>query len=172
MKFIKFFSIIFYLLSSDIFAEEIAEISDKEFQAEFQDWSVFKGRRADKNICYMISIPIKSTGNFYKRGEPFFLVTNIENDVDEISLSAGFFYNKKADMEVSFGSKKFYLFPHKNFAWARDKNDDIEIIKAMQKHEELTTTGIATDNKIAHDLYSLIGFNQAYEKMKKICKGF
>ena len=163
MKLIKFFLIIFFI--------SIAQAQAEELQVKFQDWSVFKTNRGDKNICYLASIPIKSGGNFRQRGEPFFLVTNIENDVDEISASSGFIYNQKSDVELSFGSKKFYLFPYKNLAWAQNKNDDIDIIKEMQKHEEITITGIATNNKIAHDLYSLIGFNQAYEKMKQICKG-
>lgn len=162
MKLIKFFLIIFFIFGGQANAEEL--------QAKFQDWSVFKTNRGDKNICYLASIPIKSSGNFRHRGEPFFLVTNIENDVDEISASSGFFYNQKSDIELSFGSKKFYLFPYKNLSWAQNKNDDIDIIKEMQKHEEITVIGIAADNKIAHDLYSLIGFGQAYEKMKQICK--
>jgi hypothetical protein len=162
MKLIKFSLIIFFIFGNGAQAEEL--------QAKFQDWSVFKTNRGDKNICYLASIPIKSGGNFYHRGEAFFIVTNIENDVDEISASSGFIYNQKSDVELSFGSKKFYLFPYKNLTWAQNKNDDIDIIKEMQKHEEITVTGIAANNKIAHDLYSLIGFNQAYEKMKQICK--
>ena len=55
-------------------------------------------------------------------------------------------------------------------AWANDKNDDIDIIKEMQKHEDMVVTGIARDGKIATDTYSLIGFGQAYAKMKQTCK--
>ncbi len=44
----------------------------QELQARFQDWSVFKTERGDKVVCYIASTPIKSEGNFDKRGEPFF----------------------------------------------------------------------------------------------------
>ena len=85
----------------------------QELQARFQDWSVFKTERGDKVVCYIASTPIKSEGNFDKRGEPFFLVTNIENDADEISASSGFIYNKNSNVELTFGIKKYYLFPYK-----------------------------------------------------------
>ncbi len=163
MKLTTFFLTFFLLLNHEIFAQEL--------QAKFQDWNVFKTERGDKTLCYNASTPIRREGNYGKSGEPFFLVTNIENDADEISVSSGFIYNKNSDVEVSFGSKKFYLFPYKTMAWANDKNDDIDIIKEMQKHEDMVVTGVARDGKIATDTYSLIGFAQSYERLKQACKG-
>ncbi len=148
----------------------VNEICAQELQAKFQDWNVFKSERGDRVVCYVTSTPIKREGNYNKRGESFFLVTNIENDADEISTSLGFIYDKKSSVEVSFGSKKFYLFPYKTMAWANDKSDDIDVIKEMQKHEELVVSGVAHDGKVASDTYSLIGFVPAYTKMKQVCK--
>ena len=142
----------------------------QELQARFQDWSVFKTERGDKVVCYIASTPIKSEGNFDKRGEPFFLVTNIENDPDEISTSSGFIYNKNSNVELSFGIKKYYLFPYKTVAWANDKNDDADIIKEMQNNAEIVVNGVARDGKIAVDTYSLIGFVNSYKKLKEICQ--
>ncbi len=143
----------------------------QEPTAKFQDWTVFKNDRGDKTVCYVASTPIRSGGNYDKRGEPFFLVTNIENDADEISTSSGFIYSKKSNVEVTFGSRKFYLFPHKTLAWANDKNDDIDIIKEMQKNEDFVVIGVARDGKIASDTYSLIGFAESYAAMKELCPG-
>jgi hypothetical protein len=156
------FAVLFLFFGIDLQAQEL--------QAKFQDWNVFKTERGDKTVCYVASLPIKRGGNSDKRGEPFFLVTNIENDADEISVSSGFIYNKKSDVEISFGSKKFYLFPFNTLAWANDKNDDIDVIKEMQKHDDLVVSAVARDGKIATDTYSLIGFIQAYSKMKETCK--
>jgi hypothetical protein len=141
-----------------------------ELQARFQDWSVFKTDRGDKIICYVASTPIKPGGNYDERGEPLFLVTNIENDADEISVSSGFTYSKKSDVEVSFGSKKFYLFAYQNMSWANDKNQDIDIIKEMQKHDDMVVSGMSSYGESATDSYSLIGFAEAYATMKRICK--
>ena len=142
----------------------------KDLQATFKDWSVFKSNRGDNVVCYAVSIPIKEDGNFLHRGEPYLLVTNLVNDSDEVSVSSGFIYKQTSDIEMSFGSKKFYLFPYMSIAWASDSNDDIDIIKEMQRNEEVTIAGTTRDNKISNDTYSLIGFAQAYAKLKEICK--
>ena len=142
----------------------------QELQGKFQDWNVFKTERGDKTVCYMASTPIKRDGNYDKRGESFFLLTNVENDADEVSASSGFIYNKSSNVEVSFGTKKFYLFPYKAIAWANDKNDDIDVIKEMQKHDDMIVSGVGREGKIATDTYSLIGFVQAYLKMKQVCE--
>lgn len=157
----KFFLLFFFLIS---------EVCAQELQGKFHDWNVFKAERGDQIVCYSASTPIKREGNYDKRDESFFLVTNIENDADEISASSGFIYNKNSNVEISFGSKKFYLFPYKTMAWANDKNDDIDIIKEMQKHEDMVVTGVARDGKIATDTYSLIGFAQSYVKLQQVCK--
>lgn len=165
MKFVKFW----VLILSFIIIKYKASYS-QELQARFQDWSVFKTERGDKTICYVASTPIKSEGNFDKRGEPFFLVTNVENDSDEISTSSGFIYNKTSNVELNFGTKKYYLFPYKTVAWANDKNDDADIIKEMQNSAEMVVSGVARDGKIAIDTYSLIGFIHSYKKVKEACQ--
>jgi hypothetical protein len=167
MKFLNIWFLILIFFFNILF---INFAKSQELQARYQDWSVFKTERGDKIICYMASTPIKSEGNFDKRGEPFFLLTKIDNDSDEISTSSGFIYNKTSNVEVNFGSKKYYLFPYKTIAWANDKNDDADIIKEMQKNPEMIVSGIARDGKIAIDSYSLIGFVQSYKKIKELCQ--
>jgi hypothetical protein len=54
-------------------------------------------------------------------------------------------------------------------AWANDKNDDIDVIKEMQKVEEFVVSGVTREGKNSSDTYSLIGFPQAYAKMKEVC---
>ena len=142
----------------------------KDLQATFKDWNVFKSDRGDSVVCYLVSIPIREEGNFLHRGEPYLMVTNLVNDSDEVSVSSGFIYKQTSDIEMSFGSKKFYLFPYMALAWAHDSNDDIDIIKEMQKSEEVTITGTTRDNKTSSDTYSLIGFSKAYAKLKEVCK--
>ena len=160
----------FLLILVSLISLAFSQAYSQELQARFQDWSVFKTERGDKVVCYIASTPIKSEGNFDKRGEPFFLVTNIDNDADEISTSSGFIYNKTSNVELTFGIKKYYLFPYKTVAWANDKNDDADITKEMQGNAEMIVTGIARDGKIAVDTYSLIGFVHSYKKLKEICQ--
>ena len=158
--------LLFFFFASPVFAEG----SSAALQEKFQDWSLFKTNRGDQIVCYLASTPIKTTGSILNRGESFFLVTNIKNDADEISVASGFIYKNNSDVELSFGSKKFYLFPYRILAWANEKSADIDIIKEMQKNADMVVTSISSNNKIAYDTYSLIGFSQSYKRLKKICK--
>ena len=162
MKFVKLFILLLFLSANSW--------SKDELQAKFQDWSLFKTNRGDQIICYLASIPIKSNGNYIKRGEPYIIVTDIVNDADEVNVSSGIYYNENSDVELSFGLKKFYLFPFKSLAWSRDRNIDLNIIKEFQRQESVIISGVSNQGKIANDTYSLIGFSKAYEKMRKICK--
>lgn len=162
MKFIKPFVVMFLALSNSAYAEE--------FQGKFTDWSIFKNNRGDREICYMISTPIKRDKSMRKRGESFLIVTNVENDADEVSVSSGLDYKENSDVEMSFGERKYWLFPYLARAWANDKNEDIKIIKQMQKSYDLVITAFAADDRVIHDTYSLLGFPDAYMQMKKICK--
>jgi hypothetical protein len=140
-----------------------------ELQAKFQDWSFFKTNRGDKEVCYIASAPIKKNNVFRRRGEPYFIVTNIKNDASEINVSSGFIYNKNYDVELSFYKRKFYLFPYRDNAWADSLDDDVEITKEMQRHEEMTVSGMTESGEIAVDIYSLVGFKKAYKAMHKTC---
>ena len=158
-----FYAFIFALLCA---GNALAE----DMQADFVDWSFFKTTRGDMTICYLASTPIKNSGYLDRRGEPYFLVTDVVDDADEVTASSGFIYKASSDVEVSFGSRKFYLFPYLAVAWANDVNDDLDIIKEMQKSDEMIVSGTSRDNKVTHDTYSLIGFAKAYQKLKKECK--
>lgn len=143
----------------------------RDLQAKFQDWGFFKTNRGDRVVCYVMSMPIKSVNNLKEaRGEAFLMVTNVENSADEISVSSGVNYHERLDIDLSFGAKKYHLFLDKSRAWAYDNNQDIEITKQMQKNSDVIVSAVSIYNENVSDTYSLIGFVDAYKKMKKNCK--
>jgi hypothetical protein len=163
MNFFRFF--ILFLL----FFQLQARAGD--LQVKFQDWGFYKTNRGDKTLCYVMSSPIKSIGDNKKpRGDSFFIVTNIENGADEVSISSGINYHETSDVELSFGVKKFNLLSDKARAWSYDKDYDIDIIKQMQQSADVIVSAISVINENVSDTYSLIGFVDAYKEMKKTCK--
>ncbi len=137
---------------------------------QYKDWNIYKINKKNYQVCYAISTPFLTKGNKFKRAQPYFIVNNLTNDADEIMVTSGFFYKKNLDIEISIGTKKFYLFGHKNLAWTYNKNDDIDLIKEMQKNDEFIVTSYNEEGKINIDKYSLIGFRKAYFKLKETCK--
>ncbi|MFT6106612.1 MAG: hypothetical protein ACJA0S_000670 [Rickettsiales bacterium] len=142
----------------------------QELKGKFADWSIFVYDNGNKKICYMTSLPIKKNGNYYQRGEPYFLVTNSNDNIDEITISSGYNYKEFSEVELSFGLKKFNIFTYKNLSWSNSKTDDIDIIKEMKRNLDIVVKGLNKKNEYSSDTYSLIGFNQAFRKMKEACQ--
>ncbi|MCE3255163.1 MAG: uncharacterized protein K0R25_657 [Rickettsiaceae bacterium] len=147
-----------------------ASVLAEEFQGKFADWNVFAVDFGSKKICYMMSLPVKKDGNYYRRGEPYFLIVNSNDNIDEITISSGYNYKNNSEVELSFGSKKFNALTYKTLSWANNKTDDIEIIKEMRRSLDVLVLGVNKNNQYSIDTYSLIGFNQAFGKMKEACR--
>lgn len=136
-----------------------------------KDWTLFKVKINNKEICYIASLPIKKEGNYKRRGEPYVIVTREKGaDYDEVSLSSGFLYDPDRDIEVSILKRKFPMFSNEEKAWTYDRNDDVEMVKQMKAGAKMYVLGYSKAGTMANDTYSLIGFNEAYEKMINLCK--
>ena len=165
MKNYKIINLIFFWV---LFAPFFA--FSQELQGKFHDWSVFKITNQGKTFCYVASLPINTSGNIQKTGEAFFLVTKINDDSDEISSSLGSLIASDSNIELAVGNQKYVLFPYQAMLWANNKIDDINIIKAMQQQADFNITAVLANNKSSVYNYSLIGFKESYELLKKICK--
>jgi len=146
-----------------------ARSSNTKLIAKFQDWSLFEAKFENNNFCYLTSTPLKRTGNDNYQGEPYFLVINLFEEGDEITVANGSIYHNLSEIELSFGAKKFYLKPFKTLAWTEIKKDDIEIIKQMQNSLDFTAYSKNFKEETAEDYYSLLGFKMAYNEMKDKC---
>ncbi|MFT6077568.1 MAG: hypothetical protein ACJA02_000630 [Myxococcota bacterium] len=158
------------LIITSFFLIQSNALLAQELKGKFVDWSIFVDNFGGKKICYMSSIPIKKDGDYYRRGEPYFLVTNSNNNIDEITISSGYVYKEASEVELSFGLKKFSSFTYKNLSWANSKTDDIDIIKEMRINLDVVVRGVNQKNEYSSDTYSLIGFKQAFRKMKELCQ--
>ena len=141
-----------------------------EPEAIFKDWSVFKIKQDNKDICYIASTPINREGNYRKRGEPFATIIRVKgSNYDEVNFSSGYIYGKEKNVEIAIKNKKFVLFTYEERAWASDKEADSEIIKEMKNGYKMTLQGYSTMNTYSKDTFSLLGFTDAYNKMVSLC---
>lgn len=135
----------------------------------FGEWHFYIDRSKENKICYIYSKPIKSEGNYRKRNKPYFLVKNIENKNSEITISAGFEYQKNSEVKLFLQNKEFNIFTFENLAWSYNINQDLDIIKEMKKNNFLEIYSINKYGRYAKDYYSLEGFNHAHHKITEIC---
>lgn len=163
----KFLSLILILtFSSASYAQTL--------KGEHKAWSVFTVKQSGEKICYITSSPIKKTGNYKRRGEPYLLVTYRGKGISEVSSSSGYPYKKNSKVDLSLNKKaSFKLFTSSDtpkMAWAKDVSEDKRIISSMKKGSKLTIKGFSKLGTYSLDTYSLMGFTKAYNKMTSLCR--
>jgi hypothetical protein len=145
-----------------------AQVKDKEFKA----WTVYSTTLEDRKLCYIFASPEKKTGNTTKRGAPYFIVTNISDTIDEVSNSAGYPYKAHSKVTVTFDNQKTYAMSQikGEIAWIQDEKIEREFVGVLKKQNWIDVKGISTKGTYSVDRYSLLGFSDAYGRMKSLCK--
>lgn len=164
----RFFPIIFLIVTifpTISYAEKV--------ESNFDDWNVYSVMQDGEKICYLTSYPKKKTGNYKKRGNPYFLVTYRGNGISEVSVYSGYPYKSKSMVELDIDDKhKHELFTSQEtpkMAWAKDAEEDKTIILEMKKGIKLQAKAYSRLNSYSLDSYSLRGFTKAFDKMKELC---
>lgn len=140
-----------------------------------EDWNFITAEVEGKEVCYILSTPIDSKGNFKFRGDVYFIVSNNNDKADEINVSSGYFYKEGNSVGLEFPAtsnkkiKAFKLFSKDKSAWARTSEEDFEIIDLMKERSFVLIKGTSSKGTISSDKYSLKGFAKAYDEMKKAC---
>lgn len=149
----------------------IASVSKAQTKDEtFRDWTVYHTTLQGKKTCYIASFPVSQTGNYKRRDEPYFLVTRISDNIEEVSTSSGYKYKENSDVTVDAQGKKYNLFTKDELAWAPDSDQDKSMIERMKKKSHMTVRGTSTLGTYSVDKYSLMGFTDAFNRMKKLCQ--
>ncbi len=138
---------------------------------DYGDWSSFQFSEDGKLACYMSSEPKKAKGKYKKRGDVFAIVTHrpAEKRFGEVSIIAGYSYQKDSWVEVKIGKQVFRLFTQDDGAWAPDAQTDKKLVQAMRKGHTMVVTGTSTRGTLTTDTYSLSGFTKASRAIAKAC---
>jgi hypothetical protein len=138
---------------------------------DFGNWSSFQFTENGNKACYMASQPKKSAGDYKKRGDVYAIVTHrpAEKLRDEVSVLAGYAYKEGSLAAVAIGDQSFELFTQGDGAWAKDKQADDALVKAMIKGLDMVVKGTSSRGTETIDTYSLSGFTKAYEAIGKAC---
>ncbi len=138
---------------------------------DYGDWSSFQFSEDGNLACYMSSEPKKAEGKYKTRGDVFAIVTHrpAEKRLGEVSVIAGYSYQKDSWVEVKIGKQAFRLFTQDDGAWAPDAETDKKLVQAMRKGHTMVVTGTSTRGTLTTDTYSLSGFTKAYQAINKAC---
>ena len=167
MPIIRYFVILifFTIFHSQTIAEEVKKIG------KFKDWETMVIKNDSELVCFAQTKPIlQSPKNNPREARLFVTFRPNEKILDEISITAGYVFNKKNSIVARSGKNKYkFDIAQENFAWMADTKQEKKMIKIMKKGSRIMITGYNQSGSQTIDHYSLLGFTKAYNTAKKSC---
>jgi hypothetical protein len=167
MSIIKYLIILifFTILHNQSIAEEVKKIG------KFKDWETMVIKNDTQFVCFAQSKPVLQSPKKNSREARLFVSFRPNKKIlDEISITAGYEFNKKNSITVRSGKNKYkFDISQENFAWMADNKEEKKMIKAMKKGSRIMITGYNQEGSQTIDHYSLLGFTKAYGAAKKSC---
>ena len=90
-----------------------------------------------------------------------------KRQAEYVRIDAGYPYDPNKYVKVSIDGNNYQFFGENDSAWSM--KDDRLIIDAMKAGKELTVVGYSQRGTETTDIYTLIGFTNAYNSMQKDC---
>ena len=166
IKKITFILPIFFIsFLGQLSAEEIKKIG------KFKDWEAMVVTEATGKVCFAQSSPILQAPKSNKRDAKLFIAFRpAEKIINEVSVTAGYEFNKNNSITAASGKNKFkFDIKEQGFAWIADTKIEYRMIKRMKKGSRIMITGYNQKGSQTIDHYSLLGFTKAYNTTKKAC---
>lgn len=128
----------------------------------------------DKNgkVCFAVSMPTRMSPANLSRAESRIFITFRPSDgiSNEISITNGYPFRKKSNVNTSVGNALFKFETKGKFAWMTTLDSELKMIRAMKKANRAIVTGTSARGNKTKDTYSLMGFTAAYNAAKKNCR--
>ena len=167
MSIIKYLIILifFTILHNQTIAEEVKKIG------KFKDWETMVIKNDAQFVCFAQSKPVlQSPKKSLREARLFVSFRPNKKILDEVSITAGYEFNKKNSITAKSGKSKYkFDISQEGFAWMADNKEEKKMIKAMKRGSRIMITGYNQEGSQTIDHYSLLGFTKAYGAAKKSC---
>ena len=167
MSIIKYLIILifFTILHNQSIAEEVKKIG------KFKDWETMVIKNDTQFVCFAQSKPVLQSPKKNPREARLFVSFRPNKKIlDEVSITAGYEFNKKNSITAKSGKSKYkFDISQEGFAWMADDKEEKKMIKAMKRGSRIMITGYNQEGSQTIDHYSLLGFTKAYGAAKKSC---
>ena len=140
----------------------------------FDDWEAFTYHADGGLVCYIFSPPktTESDKKIAKRDPVYFLVTDFQarKIKGQVSTIIGYPFKESSLVALRVDEKPFDLYTNGDTAWASAAEDEANIVKAMKTAKSFSIDGTSWKGTETTDIYSLVGFVKALEKIDATCK--
>ena len=159
------FIIFISIFINQVNAEEVKKMGTHK------DWETYIIKNNGNKICFAQSKPVLQAPKNNKREARLFVTFRpAENIKDEVSITAGYDFNKKNSITATSGKFKYTFDEAKQgFAWIMDVKQEKKMIKTMKRGSRIMITGYNQKGSQTIDHYSLLGFTKAYKATRANC---
>ena len=168
MSIIKNFITIIFVTTfiSQVNSEEVKKMGTHK------NWETYVINNAKDKVCFAQSKPVLQAPKSNPREARLFITFRPNEKItDEISVTAGYKFNKIKSVVATSGKNKFkFDIKQQGFAWMTSNKKEKNMVKVMKKGSRIMLTGYNEEGgSQTRDHYSLLGFTKAYSTAKKSC---
>lgn len=163
--------ILFALVMVAILNSGPAAAKPSELIKRFSDWTAYRHTSGKEKYCFILAAPDSKKPDNVKRGP---IVVHIaawpkHGIRAQLSVKIGYTFKAGVPVGVAIGSERFSLFTKNDRAFVDSPTDELKLIEAMKKGSRMVVTGQSERGTVTTDVYSLIGFSLALQKMTSTC---
>lgn len=138
---------------------------------EFRDWTAAT-MQADGKICLAYTQPRESAPKNLKRDPIILYVTRRpgRSGKIEVSIKIGYAVRDKSTPTASIGDETFDMFARNDTAWLANIEDDVRLIEAMRKSQDLVIQATSRRGTRTTDTFSLAGMSAAVDRALRECR--
>jgi len=157
-----------------VFTVNFALADNRQLLGTYRDWDAFLLKKSSgERVCYMISIPKKSSPKNLKHGNPFLTVSHkpTRKIKNEVNFVVGYNFKKNSRVTMKVDKRKTYrLFTEGDGAWGDDVKSDNAMTQAMKRGSNLVMSGASGRGNATSYRFSLSGFTAAHNAITKACR--
>jgi hypothetical protein len=138
----------------------------------FKDWSAMAFGDTGDLTCMAFTQPVKSEGNYTKRGDAFVFITHrpAAGQRGRISVEAGYTYDTSVPVTITVDGRSFELRADGSAAWLSDPSQGAALVEAMRAGRVMRVEGTSSRGTRTVDEYSLLGFSAATRAIDDTCR--
>ena len=167
MPIIKISTIVlmFFFATMKVQAEEVKKMG------KHKDWETYVIKSDSGKVCFAQSKPVLQAPKTNQRDARLFITFRPNEKIkNEISITAGYVFNKKNSILAVSGKNKYkFDISQEGFAWMADPKQEKKMINTMKKGSRIMVKGYNQKGSQTIDHYSLLGFTKAYNATKANC---
>ena len=167
-RFLFFFLMLFSVPCN---AQNLIDAKKVDHIGVFDDWNAYIFKDKKDKVCFVSSQPLKSTGEYTRRGDVFLIVSHRPNEqiFDVLTFVAGYTFMPRSEVQFRVGNVKANLFTSEDTAWAKDDKTDAALVEQMKAGSNGVVRGKSKRGTATTDTFSFKGFSKAYQAISVVC---